>query len=50
MMQSKHVRFLLWTVIGMVLLLVLSYLFRPRTIIVDMAQVVKGNLQEIIKN
>lgn len=48
MMQSKHVRFLLWAVIGMVLLLVLSYLFRPRTIIVDMAQVVKGNLQEII--
>jgi len=48
MMQSKHVRFLLWAVIGMVLLLVLSYLFRPRTIIVDMAQVVKGDLQEII--
>ncbi|MFT4789662.1 MAG: HlyD family secretion protein [Oleiphilaceae bacterium] len=48
MMQSKHVRFLLWAVIGMVLLSVLTYLFRPRTIIVDIAQVVKGELQEII--
>lgn len=48
MMQSKHVRFLLWAVIGMVLLSVLTYLFRPRAIIVDIAQVVKADLQEII--
>jgi HlyD family secretion protein len=49
-MQSKHVRFLLWTAIGVVLLLVLGYLFKPRPIIVEMAQVAKGQLQEIISD
>lgn len=49
-MQSKYVRLLLWAVISVVLLLVLAYLFKPRAIIVDMAQVTKGKLQEIISD
>lgn len=50
MMQSKQVRLLLWVIITVVLILVLAYLFKPRAIIVDMAQVTKGALQEIISD
>ena len=44
-MQSNTSRLLLWSVIGLILILCLGYLFWPRPIIVDTAQLVKNDLQ-----
>ncbi|MFQ3237372.1 MAG: hypothetical protein ACI9C4_002956, partial [Paraglaciecola sp.] len=44
-MQAINSRKVLWTVITTLLFIVLLYLFWPRGVIVDMAQVKKGALQ-----
>ncbi|MFT5940155.1 MAG: HlyD family secretion protein [Paraglaciecola sp.] len=47
-MQAINSRRILWTIIGTLLLIVLLYLFWPRGVIVDMAQVKKSTLQVTI--
>jgi HlyD family secretion protein len=44
-MQAKNSRLLLWSAIAALLIFALLYLFWPRAVIVDMAQLGKSNLQ-----
>lgn len=43
-MQSKHSRLLLWSFVGVLLIGALTYLFWPRPVIIDMAQIDKREL------
>jgi HlyD family secretion protein len=47
-MQAKHSRLLLWSIISVLLIGSLTYLFWPRPVIVDMAQLGKSDLQVTI--